>query len=254
VSPVPDAESAQARVGQSEKYTQDQLAKEAFFRRRAELLLERVEAIRPPGRLLDVGCAIGTELAVAAARGWSAIGLELSASSLAVARERGLDARGVSLERADFPNQTFDLVTLNHVLEHVPRPVPFLEKVHDVLAPGGLLFVALPNVRTWWFYVKRRRYTWTFQDDHFLHFSVATLSRLLESHGFGVLDCRTVRWRDYHDEPAQHGRWFRQLDALAERHGLGIEIFCLARRLDALGDGFAGAASASAAPAMPRSG
>ena len=231
VTPLPEAEAVERAVQHSDKYTEDQLAKEAFFRRRAVQVLEDVERRRGgPGRLLDVGCAIGSELAVARERGWEAIGLELSASSLAVARSRGHDVREQTLEGSGFAEARFDLVTLNHVLEHIPRPSAVLAEIHRVLAQDGLLFVAVPNVRTWWFYVKRRRYGWTFQDDHFLHFSVDTLARLLRAHGFEVVDERTSRWLDYHEPPESRGPLWRALDAFAERHDLGIEIFCLARR------------------------
>lgn len=219
-----------ADVAESNKYTEDQLAKEDFFRRRADHLLDEVESRGVRGRLLDVGCAIGTELAAAQARGWEAIGLELSKTSLAVARERGLDARGDRLDEAGLADGHFDLVTLNHVLEHIPDPAPFLADVCRVLRPGGLLFVAVPNVETWWVRVKGDRYGWTFQDDHFLHFSRSTLSRMLERHHFEILDAHTSRWIDYHEPAAERGAVFRWIDRAAEQRDLGIEVFCLAQK------------------------
>ncbi len=228
-SPLPDSGHAESDVVQSDKYTQDQLAKEAFFRRRADRLLDDVEQLGGAGKLLDVGCAIGTELAVAGTRGWEAIGLELSKASLAVAQERGLDARGERLEDAAFPDASFDLVTLNHVLEHIPTPGPFLREIRRVLRPDGLLFIAVPNVETWWIYLKGDRYGWTFQDDHFLHFTRGTLRELLRRQGFEVLAAHTSRWIDYHEPPEERGVLFRAFDRFVERRDLGIEVFCLAR-------------------------
>lgn len=231
VTPIPTAEAGAAEVTSSGKYTSDQLAKRAFFRRRAEVLLERVEQLTPVGRLLDVGCAIGTELLVARERGWSATGIELSRSSAEIARRAGLEVIERPIEAAGLSPASFDVVTANHVLEHVPRPGVMLQQIHRVLAPDALLFLSLPNVRAWWFYVKRERYGWTFQDDHFVHFSTATLGRLLERHGFALLEIGTSRWIDDHRDPAAKGRLFRALDGFVERRGLGIEIFCLARRI-----------------------
>lgn len=231
-TPVPSTDATTSDVAASSKYTEDQLAKEAFFRRRADSLLDDVESHGERGRLLDVGCAIGTELAAARDRGWDAVGLELSKTSLAVARERGHDARGERLESAGLDDESFDLVTLNHVLEHIPTPNDFLCEVRRVLRPGGLLFVAVPNVETWWVRVKGDRYGWTFQDDHFLHFSRTTLSKLLEARGFEVLSAKTSRWIDSHEPPEERGVLSRWLDAVAERRDLGIEVFCLARKPD----------------------
>ena len=228
-SPLPAPEELRTRVEGSDLYTEDQLRKVDFFRRRAEAIFDRVERLRPPGRVLDVGCALGTELVVARERGWEAVGVELSESSVRVARERGLDVRQVPLEDAGLTGGSFDLVTLNHVLEHVPDPAPFLAEVRRVLADGGLLVVAVPNVRAWIRYLRGEGYAWTFQDDHFLHFSTETLPRLLRRHGFRVLEAETSRWRDFHDEPAGRPLPFRAVNRAVEALGLGVEIFCLAR-------------------------
>jgi len=228
-NPLPGAEELRARVEGSDLYTDDQLRKVDFFRRRAEALFDRVERLRPAGRVLDVGCAIGTELVVARERGWEAVGIELSASSVRVARERGLDVREAPLEECGFAAGGFDLVTLNHVLEHIADPAPFLAETRRVLAGDGLLFVAVPNVRAWIRYLRGERYAWTFQDDHFLHFSTSTLPRLLGRHGFRVLETETSRWRDFHQEPRSRPFPFRAVNRTVERLGMGVEIFCLAR-------------------------
>ncbi|HEV2147054.1 MAG TPA: class I SAM-dependent methyltransferase [Longimicrobiaceae bacterium] len=228
-NPLPEPEELRARVTESDMYTEDQLRKVDFFRRRAETLFDRVERLRPPGRVLDVGCAIGTELVVARERGWDGVGIELSGSSVRVARERGLEVRETPLEECGFPDGSFALVTLNHVLEHIPDPAPLLTEVRRILADDGLLFVAVPNVRSWIRYLRGEDYAWTFQDDHFLHFSTSTLPRLLRRHGFRVLEVETSRWRDFHQEPATRPLPFRAVNRAVERLGMGVEIFCLAR-------------------------
>lgn len=136
----------------------------------------------------------------------------------------------ISSSARDTPS--FDLVTLNHVLEHQPDPRLLAREVARVLVPGGLLFVAVPNVHTWLFYLKRGRYTWTFHDDHFVHFTVRTLTQLLETEGYRVLDIETSRWLDHHEPPEETASWVRVLDRIASRWDLGIEIFCTARRLE----------------------
>ncbi len=228
-NPLPEPEELRARVEGSDLYTEDQLRKTDFFRRRAETLFERVERLRPKGRVLDVGCAIGTELVVARERGWEAVGIELSASSVRVARERGLDVRETPLEECGFARGEFGLVTLNHVLEHIADPAPFLAEVRRILADDGLLFVAVPNVRAWIRYLRGERYAWSFQDDHFLHFSTFTLPRLLARHGFRALETQTSRWRDFHQEPSSKPLHFRAVNRVVEMLGMGVEIFCLAR-------------------------
>lgn len=232
--PLPSASAIEEGVASSSKYTEDQIAKRDFFRRRAEALLPRLTPDlltpdMPKPRLLDIGCAIGTELIVASEHGWDAVGIELARSAREIALRAGLDVRGEPLERCNLEDSSFDAVTLNHVLEHQPTPGPFLAQVARVLRPGGLLFVAVPNLYAWLFYLKRSRYSWTFQPDHFLHFSCKTLPLVLRNAGFEVLSCETARSSDYHHPPRERGRFRRALDRLAERHNFGIEIFCLCR-------------------------
>lgn len=229
VNPVPTAADLRRAVTEAETYTEDQVRKVDFFRRRAERLLEHVETLVPKGRLLDVGCAIGTELVVARERGWATCGIELSSASLRIAKEQGLDVRQVPLEDAGLEAASFDLVTANHVVEHLAWPRAFFAETRRVLAPHGYLFVAVPNVDACKRYLLRSRYRWTFHDDHFVHYSVATLTKVLDRHGFVVASIHSSRAYDFHDDVDARPRWFRWLNSRIEASGHGIEIFCLAR-------------------------
>lgn len=229
VNPVPTPAELLRIVADSDTYTEDQLRKLPFFRARAERLLTSVEALMPAGRLLDIGCAIGTELVVAQERGWETCGIELSTASARLAHDQGLDVRQVPLEEAGFEAGYFDLVTANHVLEHLPWPQTFFAEVRRILKDNGYLFVAVPNVDAFKRYLLRSRYRWAFHDDHFVHYSVATLSKVLDRHGFEVISIYGSRAYDFHDHLDARSRAFRWLNGKVEDSGHGIEIFCLAR-------------------------
>ena len=229
VNPVPTAAALRQRVHDSAGYTEDQLLKLDFFRRRARHLLERVETRLPPGRLLDIGCAIGTELSVARERGWGATGIELAQSSVELARKAGLDVRSQELSETGFPDRHFDLITMNHVLEHVAHTPAFMVELRRILSDHGFIFVSLPNVHAWKFYLRRGSYTWTFHDDHYSHFSVQTLPRFLSRYGFQTIEISTARWLDFHDPVESRSAVFRAINRATEKRNLGIEILCLAR-------------------------
>ena len=229
-NPLPDRQDLIANVENSAQYTKDQLSKIRFFQARASNLFDRVENIITPGRVLDVGCAIGTELVVARERGWDCTGIELSHGSVEIARSQGLRIIQAELEEARFRDNSFDMITVNHMLEHISNPGSFLHEVRRILRKGGLLFISLPNVHAWQFFVRRQDYSWTFHDDHFLHFSTKTLALLLEKYSFDILDLYTSRWRDFHDNLETHSFFFRSVNNLIEKLGLGIEIFCLAQK------------------------
>lgn len=230
VSPIPAEDVLAQRLEDSNVYTQDQLEKQAFFKRRAVRLFEKVEQIMAPGRVLDIGCAIGTELAVARERGWSGIGVELSRSSVRIAREKGLNVHACTLEDSGFPDSSFDLVTGNHVLEHIPIVDPFFRELKRVLRRGGFLFLSLPNVNSWKRFLRGGR-DWTFNDEHFVHYGTKTLTRILERYDFRIIDISTSRSCDFHDDLANHSFLFRGFNKLIEKMALGIEIFSLSQSL-----------------------
>ncbi len=218
------------QVQDSRAYTDDQVLKLKFFERRARRLFERIDNLRCCGRLLDIGCAIGTELAVGKERGWIVTGIELAESSVRIGREAGFDIRSVPLIETRFATGSFDLITMNHVLEHVAHTPVFMQEVRRILSHDGLLFISLPNVLAWKFYVLRGSYDWTFHNEHYIHFSVTTLALFLNRYGFDVIDISTSRWLDFHEPLESRSGLFQAVNRIAESFDLGIEIFCLARR------------------------
>ena len=96
-------------------------------------------------RYLDVGCSTGFVVEAARDRGWNATGIDLNPSAVEFGRCRGLDLRTVALEDAGFPAASFDAISLFDVLEHLLAPVRTLRACIDLLAPGGILFLYVPN-------------------------------------------------------------------------------------------------------------
>lgn len=115
---------------------------------RAEMWEKRAAIIRrfqPHGRLLDVGTGDGRFLQNCRLLGYDVSGTEVSEAGASYARRRGFDVRMGQITEMEFPPETFDAVTIWHVLEHVPNPGAVLRKVHSLLKPKGLLVVAVPN-------------------------------------------------------------------------------------------------------------
>jgi 2-polyprenyl-3-methyl-5-hydroxy-6-metoxy-1,4-benzoquinol methylase len=96
-------------------------------------------------RYLDVGCSTGFVVEAARDKGWDAIGIDLNPSAIEFGRSRGLDLRTVALEDAGFAPGSFDAVSLFDVLEHLLDPRRTLRACAELLAPGGILFLYVPN-------------------------------------------------------------------------------------------------------------
>ncbi len=98
------------------------------------------------GRILDIGCGYGFFLGEMKSRGWSTEGVEISRTGTAYAYDKWrVPVHSRPLEDLGFPGETFDVVTLFYVIEHVLDPVGLLAEVSRILRPGGLVFLRWPH-------------------------------------------------------------------------------------------------------------
>lgn len=139
------------------------------------------------GKLLDYGCGSGEFLAYMGKRGWEVFGMEPSA----LARDRanqllGPGRRLVREKLEDIERKKLDVITLWHVLEHVPDPNKLLTDLKLLLADDGLIFIAVPNFES--FDAQYYGKYWAGYDvpRHFWHFSHSTLQRLLSNQRFVI--------------------------------------------------------------------
>jgi len=106
------------------------------------------------GVLLDVGCGNGEFIARMRSLGWAVSGVDPDPSAVSYARGRGLQVFAGTI--ADVPDKAcYDVITLNHVIEHVAEPVELLAECRKRLRPGsGRLIITTPNIGSlgrWWF-------------------------------------------------------------------------------------------------------
>lgn len=97
------------------------------------------------GNLLDIGCGNGRFLHGMKQLGWSVKGVEFNGSAVSVCIKSNLDVHHGDLFSAKFDNESFDVINLSHVIEHVPDPQALFFEVSRILKPGGLFSVKTPN-------------------------------------------------------------------------------------------------------------
>jgi 2-polyprenyl-3-methyl-5-hydroxy-6-metoxy-1,4-benzoquinol methylase len=142
---------------------------------------------RLPGRprLLDVGCAIGSMLQEAKAAGWDPVGVETSEFAANYAAEHsGCPVYAGTLQKAAFPSESFDVVTLMDVIEHVPYPVDLIDEIYRVLRPGGVVFLVTPNFSSFFVRLYGPTAYGVWPDQHIVYFQPSTVERLLRNVGF----------------------------------------------------------------------
>lgn len=159
--------------------------KEIWFSKDRDLNL--VLETKSAGRLLDVGCASGTLLWLARQKGLSVQGVEVGRHSAEFVRNvLGIDVFSGQLEDAHFPDCAFDVVTMFHVLEHVPDPRRVVREVRRILAPGGAFISVVPNYSSWSSARFGTEWIWLQPQNHYSHFTPQSLARLF---ALEQLDC-----------------------------------------------------------------
>lgn len=148
---------------------------------------------RGQGKVLDIGCGAGGNLKNLQDQGWEPHGIEISEIAASHAREltQGQIHTG-TVESAEFPPGTFDVVFMSHSLEHLPSPVDALRRIYRFLKDDGLLVISVPNVHSlefklfgrWWFPLDPPR--------HFYHFDRNSLTAVLARAGFTPQVVRTA--------------------------------------------------------------
>jgi SAM-dependent methyltransferase len=149
-------------------------------------ITSNLAAYLKPGRMLDVGCAMGHFMAFARERGWNPHGIECSAFAAEYGRNRwGLRIQPVcDLAEARLPERHFDACVLIEVAEHLPAPRATFTEIFRLLKPGGTVYITTPNFSSYKSLLQREQWNVVIPSGHLYYFSAQTLSSLLASIGF----------------------------------------------------------------------
>lgn len=157
-------------------------------------LVKKVTGLKH-GVLLDVGAGTGAFAAGMQQTGWKVTGLEPDET----ARRNALSVNKVSLQPShelyDLPPDTFDAITMWHVLEHVHELHKYIEKFAEIIKPAGRLIIAVPNHCS--YDAKEYKQCWAAYDvpRHLYHFSPKSVQVLMEQKGF-MLEAVKPMWFD----------------------------------------------------------
>ena len=141
-----------------------------------------VKDIIKPKKVLDVGCGAGGIISVFKDKGCEVLGIDFDEKFLECAKNFKIPVLRGSINQLD-ENKKFDLIILNHVLEHIVYPVEFLEKVLKYLNPNGILYIEVPSLE----HVRNGGYKYDlllyWQNAHTIHFNNQTLALVCKRAG-----------------------------------------------------------------------
>lgn len=140
-------------------------------------------------KVLDVGCGNGSFLHYIGRTGdFELHGIELEGKSAErAALYDEIQLKIGTLKKEDYPNDTFDLVSLVHVIEHLPNPYEVLDTVTSIAKKDAVLYLELPNIESWqakwfkghWFHLDAPR--------HLVFFSRNQLKAILAERGWDLV-------------------------------------------------------------------
>jgi len=140
--------------------------------------LNLINSLQPQkGKILDIGAGTGEFLSVAKNDGWQTIGVEPSDRAKAIAKNKGVS---FVEETSELENHSFDVISMWHVLEHVPDLDKQIKELKRLLKPTGTLIIAVPNFKS--FDAQHYGKFWAAYDVpiHFWHFSKTAIKLLFE--------------------------------------------------------------------------
>lgn len=174
--------------------------------------LARSTGLQPFDRILDVGCSEGTlfEQLQQQVQSLELFGIEPNPAfaSFAVARTGATVVSSLSELRDRHFDKRFDLIVVNHVLEHVDNPVDFLRELSGMLSEAGALYVDVPDV-------ERYQHVTDLHIAHLFHFSIDSLIKAMCKSGLVV---RTIE----RHEPPHHPASIRALAAVPDHAHFGV--------------------------------
>lgn len=144
------------------------------------------------GNLLDVGCGNGDFLSLAKSAGWNVLGLDFDPDAVEISRKKGLNVKIGSVETLE-NKERFDVITSNHVIEHVHDPVEFLEKCFELLNSDGYLWIDTPNIKSQGFNIYGNNWRGLEIPRHLSIFNEKSLCDLLKKVGFKKIEIMPYR-------------------------------------------------------------
>ena len=147
------------------------------------------------GNILDIGAGTGDFLSVVKENGWNTIGLEPSEKAKAIAKKKGVSFVD---QTSELENNSLDVITMWHVLEHVPNLDNQIKELKRLLKPNGSLIIAVPNFKS--FDAKHYGNFWAAYDVpiHFWHFSKSAIKKLFAKEDMKLVQVLPMKFDSFY--------------------------------------------------------
>jgi 2-polyprenyl-3-methyl-5-hydroxy-6-metoxy-1,4-benzoquinol methylase len=201
--PQPPAENL-GRYYESDDYISHTDGKRSLFEKlyhavKQKALRDKIRLIRglqpQKGKLLDIGAGTGDFLAVARTAGWDITGIEPSDKARSIAKDKGV----VFVENLEeIKDHSYDVITMWHVLEHVPDVEAQIAQLKRIVKPDGVIIVAVPNFKS--YDAQHYGKFWAAYDAprHLWHFSKTAIEKLFAKQGVQLIEILPMKFDSFY--------------------------------------------------------
>ena len=144
------------------------------------------------GSVLEIGCADGGNVAAFDECGYTASGIDLSHVYVEYGKNKGLNLYCSDSESFAKKGLKYDLIIVNHVLEHFTDLRKELDTISTLMAPGGYLFVGVPGVKALSYKAYNGDFLSMLQNAHIFNFTRDTLCSVMDKYGFSCVFCNEL--------------------------------------------------------------
>ncbi len=146
--------------------------------------------------ILDVGCGTGEFLANLDEKKYEKCGIELDKQEFAISQRRGLKVYNENILKKNFNNKKFDIITLWHVVEHIPDPQALMRKIDKLLAKNGIVIMATPNSDSLGFRMAKANWFHMDAPRHLILFNSQGIRMLCRKFGYTIkkIRCETFEF------------------------------------------------------------
>ena len=188
---------------ESDDYISHTDGKRSLFERMYHLIknialknkVKLINAQSQKGKLLDIGAGTGDFLVVAKNDGWQTTGIEPSTKAKSIALNKGVN---FAANLSDLESQSFDVITMWHVLEHVPNLDEYILELKRLLKPTGTILIAVPNFKS--FDANYYGKFWAAYDvpRHIWHFSKIAIGKLFKENGMKLIEVLPMKFDSFY--------------------------------------------------------
>lgn len=188
---------------ESEDYISHTDGKRSLFERMYHVIknialknkVKLINAQSEKGKILDIGAGTGDFLVVAKNDGWQTTGIEPSEKAKAIAINKGVNFAD---NLSDLEDHSFDVITMWHVLEHVPNLDEYIIDLKRLLKPTGTILIAVPNFKS--FDANYYGRFWAAYDvpRHIWHFSKTAIKKLFAEKELKLVDVLPMKFDSFY--------------------------------------------------------